>query len=454
MTAPSTDLGVVTAEPPATIATVLRAPRFAFLVTGQTISQLGDKLHHMALIALVGAAAPAAAGGLELAKLSVVFTAPVILAGPLAGALVDRWDKRVTMIACDTLRALLVLSLPLLYALTRSLWPVYAASFVIFLLGVFFNAAKMALIPDLVARPHLLPANAALTFIGRIATVIGIVGGGLLIALPLWRTIGWEGYEAGFYLDAGSYLVSVLTLIGIVALAGERRTATVMPGGPAVAPRSLRTLSRDVIATLREGRRDPTLRFVFGTLLALGLFASTVYVVMTYSVQTVMGRGTAGVGTLGGILGAGLVVGALLVGTVGSRWDKRRTILRGTTIIGALMTFAGVFFTFRMFAPVAFVGGLLLSPIMVSQDTLLHEGAPPHARALVFSTKDLILAAAFMLCALLVGGSVQLMGWLGVEEPYRWALLAVGVVILALGVAGHLALPAGYERLELDDAER
>jgi MFS family permease len=442
---PRVERGPADAAPPATIGTVLRAPRFAFLVTGQTVSQLGDKLHHMALIALVGAAAPAAAGGLELAKLSVVFTAPVILAGPLAGALVDRWDKRITMIGCDTLRALLVLTLPVVYAATRSLWPVYAVSFVIFLLGVFFNAAKMALIPDLVARPHLLPANAALTFIGRIATVLGIVGGGLLVGLPLWRAIGWEGYEAGFYLDAGSYVISVLTLIAIVAIGGELRSATVMPGGPSLAPRRTRTLVRDVVAMLREGRRDPTLRFVFGTLLMLGLFASTVYVVMTYSVQTVMGRGPAGVGVLGGVLGAGLVVGALLVGTVGSRWDKRRTILRGTTVIGVLMTLAGVFFRFEMFLPVAFMGGLVLSPIMVSQDTILHEGAPPHARALVFSTKDLILAGAFMASALTVGGVVRLLGWLGVADPYRWAMLGVGTLILGLGSAGYLALPPGYE---------
>lgn len=432
----------------ASIGTVLRAPRFAFLVTGQTVSQLGDKLHHISLIALVGAAASASAGGLELAKLSVVFTAPVVLFGPLAGALVDRWDKRVTMIACDTLRALLVLSLPTLYALAGSLWPVYGVSFVIFLIGVFFNAAKMALIPDLVERSHLLPANAALTFIGRIATVLGVVGGGLLIALPVWQRIGWADYTAGFYLDAGSYVVSVLTLLGIIVLGGERRSATVMPGGPAAgAPHRLRTLGRDVARTLREGRREPTLRFVFGSLLALGLFASTVYVAMTYAVQQVLGRGTVGVSTLGGVLGAGLVVGALVVGTVGNRWEKRRTIMGGTAVIGALMIVAGVFFSFTMFLPVAFLGGALLSPIMVSQDTLLHEGAPAEARALVFSTKDLILAAAFMVCALVVGGAIHLLGLLGVAEPYRWMMLIVGVLVLGIGAAGQLALPPGYRHV-------
>jgi len=129
-------------EQGATIATVLARPRFAFLVTGQTVSQFGDKLHHMALIALVGAGAATNAGGLELAKLSVVFTAPVVLFGPVVGALVDRWNKRTVMIACDAMRTLLVAMIPALFAATGRLWPVYIVAFIVFRLGVFFNVAK------------------------------------------------------------------------------------------------------------------------------------------------------------------------------------------------------------------------------------------------------------------------------------------------------------------------
>ena len=431
-------------HPPATIGTVLRIPRFAFLVIGQTVSQLGDKLHHMALIALVGATAATSAGGLELAKLSVVFTAPVILFGPLAGALVDRWDKRVTMIVCDAMRAFLVLSIPVLHAATGALWPVYIVAFLAFMIGVFFNAAKMALIPDLVERAHFFSANAALSFIGRFATVVGIVGGGVFIGLPFWRRLGWTDYAAGFYLDAASYAISVVMLLAIVVAS----TRNGFPPPPTVVPvtgrevrRTLRTLAGDVRRTLREVRHDRTLRFVFASLVTLGVFAGTAYVAMTYSVQAVMGLGTRGVGYLGGLLGAGMIVGSLVVGTLGSRWDRRRTILTGNALIGALLIAGGVFYDFAVFVPVAFLGGALLAPVMVSQDTLLHEDAPPTARALIFSTRDLILAGAFMISALLVGGAVLLMARLGVASPYQVALTAVGLVILIAGTAGLLALP-------------
>ena len=438
-----------------TIATVLAKPRFAFLVVGQTISQLGDKLHHMALIALVGAGAATNTGGLELAKLSVVFTAPVVLFGPFAGALVDRWNKRATMIACDALRAILVGLIPWLYASTGRLWPVYVVAFLVFLLGTFFNSAKMALIPELVTFEQLLPANAALTFIGRFATVVGIVGGGVIIGMSRWRTIGWSDYAAGFYLDSASYLVSVLTLLGIVV---SQRSAGALPhpgrasagspdvsaGSPAASSsrvkRSLGSLVGDVRETVRVVRHHAGLRFVFSSLVLLALFASTVYVAMTYSVQSVMGKGAKGVGYLGGLLAAGTVVGSLLVGTLGSRWDKRQTIMIGTAGIGLMMIVGGIFFSFAMFAPVAFVGGALLAPVMVSQDTLLHEYAPTTARGLIFSTKDLIVGAVFMLAALAVGGGIFLLGQLGIDEPYRLALLGVGALISAAGVAGELSL--------------
>jgi MFS family permease len=422
---------------------VLRRSRFSLLVLGQTVSQLGDKLQHMALIALVGAAAATGTGGLELAKLSVVFTAPVVLFGPLAGALVDRWNRRITMIVCDALRALLVGSIPFIYQSTGHLWAVYVVSFFVFLLGTFFNAAKMSLIPDLVPRHELLPANAVMTFVGRVATVVGIVGGGVIIGSTMWSKVGWTSYAAGFYLDATSYVISVLCLIGIVVVmwrGHEHEHAAGATPAPAVVGGSISGLVGKVRTTVRVAMRTPGLRFVFGSLVLLALFASTVYVVMTVSVQTLMGKGTAGVGYLGGLLGGGMVLGSFLVGSQGHRWHREQLIGWGIATIGVLMILAGAFFSFRIFAPVAFVGGALLAPVMVAQDTMLHEFAPSEARGVVFSTKDLVVAAVFACAAFVVGGGVYLLDRIGVREPYRLALVIVGGTISLAAVAGQIAV--------------
>ncbi len=428
--------------PRATMRAVLGRSRFSLLVLGQTVSQLGDKLQHMALIALVGAAAAQGTGGLELAKLSVVFTAPVVLFGPLAGALVDRWNRRITMIVCDALRALLVATIPFVYHSSGHLWAVYVVSFLVFLLGTFFNAAKMSLIPDLVPRHELLPANAVMTFVGRVATVVGIVGGGVIIGSSVWSRLGWTNYAAGFYLDAMSYVVSVLCLIGIVVVmwrGHEHEHVVAVSPAPEAMKGSIRGLMRNVHTTVRLALQTPGLRFVFGSLVLLALFASTVYVVMTVSVQTLMGRGTAGVGYLGGLLAGGMVVGSFLVGSLGHRWRREQLIGWGIATIGLLMILAGAFFSFRVFAPVAFIGGALLAPVMVAQDTMLHEFSPAGSRGVVFSTKDLVVAAVFACAAFVVGGGVYLLNRVGVREPYRLALVLVGGTISLAAVAGQFA---------------
>ncbi len=70
---------------------------FSLLWTGQLISLIGDRIHVIALGALVATRGTALEVGIVFAMTAV----PSVFLGPLAGVLVDRWDRRRTMIACD-----------------------------------------------------------------------------------------------------------------------------------------------------------------------------------------------------------------------------------------------------------------------------------------------------------------------------------------------------------------
>ena len=72
MTLPETSVKVASPSPGG-IGGVLARPQFTLLVIGQTVSQLGDRLHNMALIALVAAAAETATTGLEISKIEEHF---------------------------------------------------------------------------------------------------------------------------------------------------------------------------------------------------------------------------------------------------------------------------------------------------------------------------------------------------------------------------------------------
>jgi hypothetical protein len=95
-------------------------------------------------------------------------------------------------------------------------------------------------------------------------------------------------------------------------------------------------------------------------------------------------------------------------------------------------------YSFVALLPVALVAGALLAPIMVSQDTLIHEGAPSESRATIFATRELVLGVSFVVTAWAVGGAVALASRAGADEPYR-AGLAISGIVFAL-VAGVAAL--------------
>ena len=152
---------------------VLKNRNFFLLWIGQIISQFGDRLNQMALIALIYARAPGSS--IQLAKTFSFTIIPVFLVGPFASSYVDRWDRRRTMIFCDLLRFALVIFIALFLVRLQSLWPIYLVIFLSFSASRFFVPAKLAIIPDLVSSEKLLLANSLASTTAMIALVRGVI---------------------------------------------------------------------------------------------------------------------------------------------------------------------------------------------------------------------------------------------------------------------------------------
>ena len=80
---------------------------------------------------------------------------PALLLGPIAGALADRFDRRVTMVVGDVIRGLLFISIPLFPNLT---W-IFVAKFLAGVTSQFWNPAAAASVPNLVPKDKLERAN-------------------------------------------------------------------------------------------------------------------------------------------------------------------------------------------------------------------------------------------------------------------------------------------------------
>jgi MFS family permease len=173
---------------------------FKRLWTGQVVSEVGDWLNNIAVLALVIQLAGASGVGLAVALYAIARHLPLFLFGPFAGVVVDRVNRRRVMIAADAARAVLALGF-LLAARLSSLAFIYAVGAALFSVSAFFNSAKRASIPNLVeGTDELLAANSLSASTTAATIAVGSALGGV-VATALGR-------DTVFVLNALTFIAS------------------------------------------------------------------------------------------------------------------------------------------------------------------------------------------------------------------------------------------------------
>jgi len=175
---------------------------FRRLWFGDIISLLGDWFNTIALYALVEelSGSPMALGWVFMIKMGALG-----LASPLAGVLADRYDRRRLMIGADLLRAFVVLGF-LLVDSQEDLWLLYTLIAVQIALGSVFDPARSASLPNITSGQELLTANALMASTWSTLLAFGAALGGF--------AAGWFGIAPVFWIDAATYLVSALCILG------------------------------------------------------------------------------------------------------------------------------------------------------------------------------------------------------------------------------------------------
>jgi predicted MFS family arabinose efflux permease len=184
---------------------------FRRLWTGQVVSEIGDWLNNIAVLALAIELAGPARQGRAIAVYAVARHLPLFLFGPVAGVVVDRKDRRRVMIAADVARAALALGF-LIAQRFSSLPLIYTVGAALFSVSAFFNAAKRATLPNLVARTDDLLAANSLSASTTAATIaVGSALGGLIAT--------FVGRETVFVLNAATFVVSAMMISRIRPIA-------------------------------------------------------------------------------------------------------------------------------------------------------------------------------------------------------------------------------------------
>ena len=122
---------------------------------GQIVSEVGDHFNSIAVLSL---ALHLTGSGATVGAAMISRVLPAILAGPVAGVVLDRMDRRKVMIASDLFRAVIALAHILLLTY-REEWLLYLLSGLLMFASPFFNSGRSAILPRIASPEELHAAN-------------------------------------------------------------------------------------------------------------------------------------------------------------------------------------------------------------------------------------------------------------------------------------------------------
>ena len=122
---------------------------------GQVVSEIGDWFNNIAVFALV---MEKSGSGLVVSGVMLARAIPAVVAGPIAGVLLDRLDRKRIMIASDLIRAAVALAFVFTIGQPRP-WLLYALSAVLMFASPFFTSGRAAILPTIASDEELHTAN-------------------------------------------------------------------------------------------------------------------------------------------------------------------------------------------------------------------------------------------------------------------------------------------------------
>ncbi len=362
-----------------------------FLFAANAISMVGNVLANIAIPWFV----LQTTGSAVQTGITGFFTIlPVVIAGLLGGALIDRLGYKRTSIIADLASGFTVALIPIFYfTIGLPFWLLMVLVFLGALLDAPGSTARASMIPELaeMAGMPIERAASANQIVERSSRLIGAPLAGLLIAFLGTANVLW--FDAiSFFISAGivAWLVS-MPKIKVEKTAPKKYTQEILDG--------FRAIRKDAVI----------LAIVVVVMITNFLDAGFGGVVEPYYVKQVFGSAVS-LGLLIAASGAGSVLGALIFGAIGHRLSRRITFTVGFTLT------AFRFFMFALFPPlpVLIIGQFLLSigsgPLNPIIDSVSYERIPANMRGRIFGAIQAGAWIAMPLGVLLGGVLTEALG--------------------------------------------
>jgi MFS family permease len=241
--------------------------------------------------------------------------------------------------------------------------------------SAFFNPAKQAMIPNLVPNRLLVRANSLTSSSEKTMELLGYSLAGVIAAVVSWIPL--------FLIDAATYIISAVSLLGVPDIAARTRIKTLRLG--------------DDIA---EGAKFVLANGVLRSTMAL-TFVATVFFGMTTTILVVMAfgplhAGSTGYGLVEAAIGAGAILGAVIAAELMNRARAGVLLLAGVAGVGLANVLVGFSRSLPLTMLFLLFGGILNMVYYVPVISVTQREAPDHIRGRVLSTRFLLVQAGFL----------------------------------------------------------
>jgi MFS family permease len=361
---------------------------------GQVVSEVGDHFNNIAVFSL---AVAATRSGMVIALIFLARAVPAILAGPLAGVVLDRQDRKRVMIASDLIRGIVAAGFMLIDKDHPDVRLLYLFSALLMLASPFFTAGRASILPSIATDEELHTAN-SLTQTTQWTTLT-------LGALLAGSSVAAFGYHRAFFLNSLSFFFSAWCISRLF-----------LPGLGFRPPKRALT-ENEVVRPWHEYAEG--LRYVRSVPLILGLLLVNVgwatgggaaQILFTVFGEMVFNKGPAGLGMIWGFAGVGLLCGGAIAYTYGRTLNfenyKRAIMLCYVVHGGAYVAFSQMTsFPWALFFIALSRAGVGMSSVL-NMSQLLRI-VPSEFRGRVFSTLESVTWSVMMVSMLLAGAASQ-----------------------------------------------
>jgi dTMP kinase len=410
---------------------VLQSRGFVRLLTGQTVSSLGD---WVATLAFIAAAAALTSNQTAVAVVLILRLVPPIFAAPVGGVFADRFDRRTIMVTCDLSRAALISLVPFV-----GIGPLYAIAFVHECISLFFIPARDASVPRLVRRDNLEEANGLVlaTSYGTLPLAAAVFSGLSVAADHIPPSLPFASYfhahstGFAFLFDAATFLFSAAMIAGLPLRHKERPEHIAFMAGVkegfsyVLSHPGLRSLAYGLVVSMFGG----------GVLFAIGIFF----------IHETLGGSDVQFGWLAALWGAGMGIGLAVVRLLVKRGEAQ-VFVAAVATCGAVLMVMALFPMLWLAFVMAVLFGAAFSIAIVVALTLVQRVTEDEIRGRIMGGVQMLFRLGLGLGALGMGAlahSVSSVTIGPVTLDGNQVGLVVGGILILLGAVASLGAVRG-----------